>query len=378
MTVSVYKYLLIIFIIILILGCTYYYKLPSTNSILKIAIIWFGILMFVNLVNMYYVLNKYELNSNKIGEKGDKGEKGSKGKRGKSATCGSICGSEGINNCAESEKDENGKCQVLADDIDDFGNPNTTDTKIVAGKCIFPFVHEYENQYKCVTDDTHGPANSSKHGWCATELNHDNTPKTYAYCGDSKKLALNASYNEQKRLKDALFEQNNTGIVDLKVVSGYKSSTECPDGYVRIDKDLNEGTGGAYVYLCKKEGISSTGVNALAVARSNQQCEDLLSKEDNFEIKKLNIGLNKDIPESEANATKLNLCVGYSKGKYITDIKVKNDNESIPEYVSLDTNLNDNTDGKDLYLFYSKKRYEVNPINSAMYYKDSFVYFITI
>ena len=122
MSILVYKYLLIISIIIVILGSVYYYKLPNTNSVLKIAIIWFCVLMVANLFNMYYILGKYQSNSNKIGAKGTTGIRGPKGFKGKSSTCGMICGSDGFNNCDESEKDENGICQTLADDIDDFGN----------------------------------------------------------------------------------------------------------------------------------------------------------------------------------------------------------------------------------------------------------------
>lgn len=377
MSISVYKYLLIISIIIVILGSVYYYKLPNTNSVLKIAIIWFCILMVANLFNMYYILGKYQSNSNKIGTKGIKGIRGPKGFKGKSSTCGMICGSDGFNNCDESEKDENGICQTLADDIDDFGNPNTDDTQVVAGKCIFPFVNDYENQYKCVIgNDKGGPKNSSKHGWCATELNRDNTPKTYGYCGDAKKLALNAKYNEQKRISDAKFEQNNTGITDLTIVNGIRSSTECPDGYMKIDKDLNEGTGGAYVYLCKKEGISSTGVNSIAISKDGESCDNLLSKDNNVKTKKLPIGLNKDVPIKDGKASKLNLCVGYSKGNYLTDIVIKNTKNSTEEgYTLLDTNLNDNTDGNQLYMYYSKKRFDVRPINTACFYSDGYTYF---
>jgi hypothetical protein len=39
-------------------------------------------------------------------------------------------------------------------------------------------------------------------------------------------------------------------ITDIYIATGDNSSPPIPDGYLKIDKDLNEGAGGKYIYLC--------------------------------------------------------------------------------------------------------------------------------
>ena len=129
----------------------------------------------------------------------------------------------------------------------------------------FSFVHKYQKRYLgdgCVKDAAPDLFPDMTHymenGWCA-QLNPDKTPKRVAYCGESSKEIAQANYSRDQAQKHDEFVKNNTGITDVRLISGNRSNIECPGGYTKVDKDLNEGSGGAYVYMCRKDGLSSKG-----------------------------------------------------------------------------------------------------------------------
>ena len=72
------------------------------------------------------------------------------------------------------------------------------------------------------------------------------------------------------------------------------------------------------------------------------------------------------------------MCLGYGDSKFLTDVKVTNELDGAGEgYDLINVNLNDNTDGTDLYLYTSNTRTEVNPLNTAFYYhKEKKLYFL--
>lgn len=45
-------------------------------------------------------------------------------------------------------------------------------------------------------------------------------------------------------------------IVDLTVISGNSSDIRAPEGFTRVNQDLNQGAGGEYIYLCYKEAYT--------------------------------------------------------------------------------------------------------------------------
>ena len=103
--------------------------------------------------------------------------------------------------------------------------------------------------------------------WCATALNPDKTPKKVAYCGESSKEIAQANYNRAQAQQHDEFIKNNTGITDVRLISGSnRSNIECPGGFTK-DKDLNEGSGGAYVYMCRKDGLASKGIKSIRIAK---------------------------------------------------------------------------------------------------------------
>ena len=380
----IYKYLLGLSIIIVLFFSSSLYFKEGTNRLLKIALGWFTVLMVANLVNMIVTLNHFEKNSNKIGPKGPKGRIGPKGFKGKSDTCGSICGAAGQDQCEETERDENGKCQILGNEINDNGEP-ILDTRIRPGKCVFPFVYKYQKRYLgdgCVKDAAPElfpeMTDYMENGWCATQLNPDKTPKKVAYCGESSKEIARENYNRAQAQQHDEFVKNNTGITDIKLISGNRSNIECPSGFTKVDKDLNEGSGGAYVYMCRKDGLASKGIQSIRVAQGREQCEDLFSDPSKYtEIKKLKTDLNKDTAIDGVEPERLFMCLGYTDSKFLTDIKVTNELEGAGEGFDLiNVNLNEKTDGADLYLYTSNTRMEVNPLKTAFFYqRDKKLYF---
>ena len=127
-----------------------------------------------------------------------------------------------------------------------------------------------------------------ENGWCATALNPDKTPKKVAYCGESSKEIAQANYNRAQAQQHDEFIKNNTGITDVRLISGNRSNIECPSGFTKVDKDLNEGSGGAYVYMCRKDGLSSKGIKSIRIAKGTEQCPDLFSNPNDYvKIKKL-------------------------------------------------------------------------------------------
>lgn len=51
-------------------------------------------------------------------------------------------------------------------------------------------------------------------------------------------------------------------ITEMTVISGNSSSIQPPAGYTKIPRDLNQGAGGKYIYLCYKRGAGApiTGI----------------------------------------------------------------------------------------------------------------------
>jgi hypothetical protein len=51
------------------------------------------------------------------------------------------------------------------------------------------------------------------------------------------------------------------------VITGSHADIPAPNGYERIDRDLNEGAGGSYIYACvKRDGTSALIVDLAVVA----------------------------------------------------------------------------------------------------------------
>ena len=396
---NIYIYLLVFTIIIVLYGSYYFINLYSNSDFYKFYFSWYAILMIANIINMIVTIKHYRDNRLKIGPKGVKGDNGPKGYRGDQDMCGAICNSAGIQQCTEEEKNKNGgKCPpIISSYTDDNGTNITNDPKLKPGKCIFPFIYNYSKQYQCVDenspdfikDDPNVPKNANKNGWCATSLNSNGTAKTYGYCDKSGRLEKLQQY---KLARDKLHEERintQSGILDLKIITGNRSSIKCPNGYTKINKDLNEGSTGAYVYLCKKTGIASKGISAIGISENGENCNNIINTtntNNSMKIKTLDTNLNKDTSLDDT-PPRLNMCLGISNKNYIKDLYVSNFSNlqddidfdkqkyDIKNYSLIDTNLNKGTTGTDLYIHTTNIATNINPVNTAFVYERT-LYFI--
>lgn len=388
---SVYQYLLRLGVVLTVIGSLYYYNLPTTNRIMKVSTAWFMMAMVFNLINMDVTLGHFQKNTNKIGPNGEVGKVGPKGFKGNSFTCGSICGSTSR--------------EYEGDNVDENGNLNPSE-HIKIGKCVFPFVYKYTSQYepikackgdesfeeslRCFDVQPNGrpvdetiPVNANETGVCATKIDIiKKTPIKWAYTQNSEKLKKLRKINKKLSNSEAEFQKTNTGITDIEIVTGAKSNVECPVGYKKISKDLNEASSGAYVYACKKEGTSSIGVGHIGIAKNAESCGDLssFSEEDKAKIvkfKKLPVDLNKDADVGGYKPTKLYMCLGYTSKDFITDIQFKNESDfQNVDFKMLNTDLNEGTDGNPIYLYYSKTRLDFTTLNTAFLFKNQLFFFI--
>ena len=160
--IKIYSYAIIIFILIILAISVYLYLLPNTSSFEKPFIIWFTIILEINLIHLYYILNFYNSNINKTGPKGPIGDVGPRGFKGFSEKCIS-CGGAGKNVV---------KYGGIINDKGELDNSNSAKR----GKCQYPFVHNYKYEYDgCIKSDPppgqddNNAFNANIHGWCATE-----------------------------------------------------------------------------------------------------------------------------------------------------------------------------------------------------------------
>lgn len=282
---SIYVNLLIIAIIVVIIFGGVYVLNPEVSKVLRVGIAWFIILIVINLATIISTLRHYEKNKNKIGKKGPIGNKGLKGLRGEGLSCGSVCGSAGLNSKP-----------VRTTNQDKEGN-EISDEKIEAidRKCVFPFVYGYQKFNNCVSSENvpesiksmifykdHENRYKGKTGkWCATSINqsiaHGNNVNTWGVCMDpgqserESRTSLRAKLQKQKK---AEFLKRNTGILDIKSVSGNRSNLLCPAGYEKIPGDLNFASGGKYINLCKKEGTGTVGVKTIREVDDPTKCSE--------------------------------------------------------------------------------------------------------
>ena len=327
LSLKLYRYLLIVAILIMfiLIGMTFKKEMYLP---LKIGTMWILVLLILNFYNMFSTLNYYDSNKNKQGPKGPKGDRGTRGNRGGSMEC-SQCGEAG-----KIKKD------IFATNVNDF-NIIVNNDKLKIGKCMFPFVHDNEMIYSPTTKPrVEGEINdAAKNGWCATSLNLDKTYKTYGYANMAQQEEERREREKMRSKKRADYLKSNTGILDLRLIVGNRSSIECPSGYTKIDKDLNEASGGKYLYLCKKEGLGGVGIKEIRTVGLS----DNLTCPSGF--RRLPYDLNKD-----SGGEKMYLCTKKSRSNFVTDIQVQNDPSCLENYDRVTDNLNKGSGGNEVYI----------------------------
>ena len=267
---KIYSYAIFISILIILALSVYLYLLPNTKDVEKTFIIWFTIILELNLIHLYYILQFYHSNIAKKGPKGTKGDVGPRGFKGYSEKCIS-CGGAGTN------------VVTYAGIINDKGE---LDESAERGKCQYPFVHNYKYNYNtCITSDPppgqeeNDSFNANIHGWCATETDDKNEVKKYGYCNEN--ASIKDKMDKEKTYNDARnkYINNNYGIIDVNIVYGNTEKDaikKCDKGSnysilknsVGGNQDLNEGIGGKFLYLCSKTGFGISGVSELYAGTS--------------------------------------------------------------------------------------------------------------
>ena len=261
--IKIYLYLLLILIIVFILLLLYIsFMYNFTNTISKNGAIWYIVIIILNLINIYYVLNFYDKNKFRKGTKGPSGNTGPRGIKGSNQLCSS---------CGDSNKEKDPR---YGDNINDNRKKINT-PYVVPGKCIFPFIDNYKYNYDCTkTKPPYSDTNDAyQNGWCATKVDSKFNPISYAYCKSGSDLKDRLDANDEYRKKRREYIQNNTGIIDIDVVYGNtkkearEKCTEKIGNWEFYDKDLNANTGGKFIYLCIKRGIKSIGITDIKIVR---------------------------------------------------------------------------------------------------------------
>ena len=382
MSSKLYINILIAIIVILVLGGVYAYFYKGFNKISKTLIIWYLIILILNLLNIIGVMKFY---MNNQGRKGPKGRKGDKGPR----------GFKGSNNICSSCNDAGSQTKVYGSFINDNGE-KVLSKKVKEGECIFPFSYNYQYKFQCVKDKpppglTENDA--SMFGWCATKIDSQREPVTYAYCNANSSINEKRLKEEELRKKRKDFMENNFGILDIDVIAENttnqaRKKCEAKDGFEFYERDLNEGTDGKFVHLCMKKGYGGTGIAGIKITEHGEAKTPVPTIEEDGKIYKLiNVDLNKDSGGSKTKAAmqtrQLYMYKYFSNKNYIKDIQVVkategtcNDDIGYDE-IFPDLNKGTHLEGSDpLRLCVSSESSNVMSIDTAFVYKDKSLYIL--
>lgn len=381
---------------------------PKLVNQIKIVIFWYLLILVLNLINILGVLTFYEKNKMRKGPKGYKGLVGGRGLEGSSIMCQS-CGLSGLS-----------KPQYASTKGIEHAN-------VKAGKCIFPFIADYSYQNepmepdfnnldeKTINDSALAKFNldvatkafgikddikDDIKGWCATEVDDQFNPTTIGFVDTNieNQIDMDAKLAELKSTY-----QNMMGVTDIIIISAlslrdakdkfnevYKKS-----GYTFIDQDMNEGTGGNFIYLCIKRG-SGDVITGIEISTSKKPPNYKSVK--GFEDKGDDKGLVKPEGDIDINrgsrGTAGPLYIYYihkskdtSPNTFYTDIKIQKKPDDIKDIPfgfealknaqGTNQDLNEGSDsgaGSDKILFLVSTNKNYISIDTAFVYKDGSLY----
>jgi hypothetical protein len=334
--IKIYLYLIIFIIILILCVGIYLFIKPDTSLFMKTFIIWYTIILEVNFIHLYFILDFYEKHKNKKGIKGPSGDVGVRGFKGNSQQCES-CGPT--------------ITTKYAGTLNDKGFDVSKRDMVVGGKCNFPFVDNYQHQYKCIKTKTpDGEEDATLLGWCATEVNNKNEVVKYGYCNENDTMNNELKRNKQMLDNREKYLNNNYGILDIDVVQGNtendakKHCDRKGQGYNivtnndDIEQDLNEGVDGKFIYMCYKDGYGNLGVNELIVGSN----EDVNMPTDMSQASNIDLNAN----SKGESIAKLYLYKKTNNENFIKDLKIlkgeqKCDAKLGPNYFEIHDNLNE-------------------------------------
>lgn len=383
----VYIYFLItLCIVIALMGIVFLFN-PQADRLIKIGVFWYAFLMEVNLINMIVIMKKYEKSKYKKGIRGPVGEIGMKGHKGDSIICKTSCGDDGMK-----------KQQIYANNYylnREGGKIINKSQDVQMGQCKFPFIYDHQKFDECITPkdnykiDVKRIKNTPKEGWCPTTLNNTITKgsnvRTWGYCRSKNESMLREreiEYNNRRTEDQNQYVRDNSGILDLQVVMGNRSSISCPTGFKHVlDKsgkpaDMNYNSGGKYIYVCKKDGLASEGIISLASTDSPDKCINMGS---GFEpVKHFDVDSNKlldpaDLNKDLKNAQPLYLCKRKGNKKFLTNIDINYQPKNTNNLCSTNMNPDFYT---PIYMCPYRNESSSNVIDTAFIYgKDKQLYF---
>lgn len=331
----IYKYILYILIIILAIGTALVMFKAKLVKQMKVIVFWYMLILILNLLNILGVISFYINNQNRKGPKGYKGIVGSRGVKGESILCES-CGLAGSEN-------------------NSFGTARGIDhDKIQAGRCEMPYLADYQYQNQPMTlsklegimpevyDLAISKGLDKNTLWCATGVNQNFEPTKIGFYDPYLDDQMRAE--ELKSLLDQQFAQSNQGIVDVEIVTGIsyrdaKRKVRTSEGFEMLEQDMNEGTGGMFIYLCVKRDVHTRGVSdiKLKVFSHGTAAENSINVgRKNFIIvnnttNKINLNQDSGLGLQATQRKDLYLYKQISSSDFIRDIKIQKDSLPIPD-----------------------------------------------
>jgi hypothetical protein len=339
---------------------------------MKTFIIWYTIILEVNFIHLYFILDFYETHQNKKGVKGPAGDVGVRGFKGNSEQC-SSCGPKIITK--------------YAGVFNDNGYDVSERDMVVGGKCKFPFVDNHQHQYKCIKTKTPDKeVDATLLGWCATEVGHQNSVVKYGYCNENDTMNNELKRNKQMLDNREKYLNNNYGILDIDVVQGntedeakkkcdikgqsYNIVTNNDD----VEQDLNDGVDGKFIYMCYKDGYGNLGVNDLKVGNRNSSSTPTIPT-DMDEVSTIDLNAN-----SNDALTELYLYKQKTNADFIKDLKILNGNNKCddklgPNYFEIHSNLNEgDVDVNNKLVLCGSRTMTHDNIDMAFVYKTGRLY----
>ena len=408
--IKIYLYIIIFAIVIFGIIGVYMFLKMSLSSFQKTIVIWYFIILEINMIHLYFILNFYSKNKTKKGVKGPKGETGARGFKGENQIC-SQCGDSGK------------KIDKYAGITNDNGQRMLDNPKVVRGKCVFPFIHNYKYHYDCTKDPTpielkNNPTlnrsqDASIYGWCATRVDADMNVESYGFCNENKSITAKKKALLAKQNARNMYLKNNQGILDIILVDG-NTSQEAKNKCLKKgtygeweieDQDLNEGTGGKFIYMCVKKGTGNRGVKHILISDKEEITTETGAKTKKdikgYEIitnengEKLDI--NKDAKATSGGKSSLFMFKKRTRTNFIKDINFKpgacDSNFDPPKFYYEDkfttgpVDINTGTDAegtngegtngeaKKFNMCISKNSVSDTSIDTAFVYKDKNLYF---
>ena len=343
-SLAVYRYILLIIIILIALVATYLLIKSKLNKQIKIVIFWYFLILELNLLNILGVITFYDKNKNRKGPRGLKGIVGPRGVVGDSILCES-CGVAG-----SADKGHHADNKVNSVSINhDFIQP---------GRCKFPYVANYVYKYEPTKFSDFKSVDLTAYTeiinllkaknvsdpdsveWCATNVDtDDHKPQTIGFYRSSIKDNLLAQ--EKLEMLKKMYLQDNAGVLEIELVHGNttreaKGEATPGNGWTLLEQDLNEGTGGKFIYMNIKKGTGSKGISDIKlIVYDYTKITTPPTPEPSLTIdtktyKLHNLNLNKDSNSGDKLGHHIYLYVIKSTSKFIKDIKIQKTSEKAP------------------------------------------------